>query len=104
MLSSVLNSPRAIQVNIQIIRTFTKLREMIAGYITDGVSILQTEFSNREGHQTRRVGLEAMPLDQDIESRHGEREPGLEIRPHAVHDLLEGEQGDAGGNLKTPIR
>ena len=30
MLSSVLNSARAIQVNIQIIRTFTKLRELIA--------------------------------------------------------------------------
>ena len=30
MLSSVLNSERAIRVNIQIIRTFTKLREMIA--------------------------------------------------------------------------
>ncbi|OHA19042.1 MAG: DNA-binding protein [Candidatus Taylorbacteria bacterium RIFCSPHIGHO2_02_FULL_47_18] len=30
MLSSVLNSRRAIQVNIQIIRTFTKLRELIA--------------------------------------------------------------------------
>ncbi len=30
MLSSVLNSERAIQVNIQIIRTFTKLREMLA--------------------------------------------------------------------------
>lgn len=30
MLSSVLNSKRAIQVNIQIIRTFTKLRELIA--------------------------------------------------------------------------
>ncbi len=30
MLSSVLNSNRAIQVNIQIIRTFTKLRELIA--------------------------------------------------------------------------
>lgn len=29
MLSSVLNSERAIMVNIQIIRTFTKLREMI---------------------------------------------------------------------------
>jgi len=28
MLSSVLNSERAIQVNIQIIRTFTKLREL----------------------------------------------------------------------------
>ncbi len=30
MLSSVLNSKRAIQVNIQIMRTFTKLREMMA--------------------------------------------------------------------------
>ena len=32
MLSSVLNSPKAIQVNIQIIRIFTKLREMIDAY------------------------------------------------------------------------
>lgn len=30
MLSSVLNSNRAIEVNIQIIRTFTKLRELLA--------------------------------------------------------------------------
>ena len=30
MLSSVLNSQRAIQVNIQIMRTFTKIREMFA--------------------------------------------------------------------------
>jgi len=30
MLSSVLNSPRAIQVNIQIMRTFAKLREIIS--------------------------------------------------------------------------
>ncbi|MES2314632.1 MAG: ORF6N domain-containing protein [Patescibacteria group bacterium] len=30
MLSSVLKSPHAIQVNIQIIRTFTKLREILA--------------------------------------------------------------------------
>ena len=30
MLSSVLNSKRAIQVNIQIMRTFTKLRELLA--------------------------------------------------------------------------
>lgn len=32
MLSSILNSKRAIQVNIQIIRIFTKLREMIDAY------------------------------------------------------------------------
>ncbi len=30
MLSSVLNSKRAIQVNIAIMRTFTKLREILA--------------------------------------------------------------------------
>ena len=32
MLSGILNSKRAIQVNIQIMRTFTKLRHMIAGH------------------------------------------------------------------------
>ena len=32
MLSSILNSKRAIQVNIQIMRTFTKLREMIESH------------------------------------------------------------------------
>jgi hypothetical protein len=32
MLSSVLNSERAIQVNIQIMRTFTKLRKMLMTY------------------------------------------------------------------------
>lgn len=32
MLSSVLNSKRAIHVNIQIMRTFRKLREMLAGH------------------------------------------------------------------------
>ena len=32
MLSSVLNSERAVQVNIAIIRTFVKLREMMASH------------------------------------------------------------------------
>ena len=32
MLSSVLNSERAVQVNIQIMRTFTKMREMFLNY------------------------------------------------------------------------
>jgi hypothetical protein len=32
MLSSVLNSSRAIQVNIQIIRLFTRMREMLLNY------------------------------------------------------------------------
>ena len=33
MLSSVLNSRRAIQVNIQIMRTFTKLRQLMAEHV-----------------------------------------------------------------------
>src|SRR2546428_5299034 len=52
-------------------------------------SILQTKFSYREGHEARRVGLAAMPLDQYIEGGHGERQPCLKILPDAVHDSLE---------------
>lgn len=33
MLSSVLNSERAVLVNIEIVRTFTKLREMLASHV-----------------------------------------------------------------------
>ena len=53
------------------------------------IGILQTKLSDRERHETRHVGLEAMPLDEDIEGGHGEREPRLEIRPAPVHDLFE---------------
>src|SRR5215470_4668291 len=55
----------------------------------NAISILQTKLSHREGHEPRRIRLEAMPLDQYIEERHREREPGLKIRPRAVHDFLE---------------
>src|SRR5712692_7823649 len=65
----------------------SELDEMWA-YVTNGVSLLQTQLSHREGHEARRTGLEAMPLDQHIEGRHGEREPGVARRPHAVHDPL----------------
>src|SRR6266702_7432495 len=53
------------------------------------ISILQTKFSDGEGHEARRIGPEAMPLDQHIEGGHGEREPRLKIGPHTVHDPLE---------------
>jgi len=52
-------------------------------------SILQTKISHRKGHEARRVGLEAMPLDQHIEGRHGERQARLKIRPTPMHDFLE---------------
>src|SRR5262245_57497786 len=53
------------------------------------VSILQTKFSYGERHEARRGGLQAMPLDQHIEGRHGERQACLKIRPAPMHHLLE---------------
>jgi hypothetical protein len=41
------------------------------------VGFLQTKLSYREGHEARRIGEEAMPLDQDIKGGHGEGEAGV---------------------------
>src|SRR6266487_1415054 len=63
---------------------------VLVPYILDNyVSILQTKFSDREGHEARRIGLEAMPLDQHIEGRHGERQARLKIGPAPMHHLLQ---------------
>jgi hypothetical protein len=63
---------------------------VLVSYIPDNyVSILQTKFSYGERHEARRIGLEAMPLDEHIEGGHGEREPGVKIRPDSVHDFFE---------------
>ncbi len=63
---------------------------VLVSYILDKhISILQTKLSNREGHEARRIRLEALPLDEHIEGRHGEREPGVKIRPDPMHDFLE---------------
>src|SRR6266446_3939101 len=63
---------------------------VLAFYILyNHVSILQTKFGYREGDEARRVGLEAMPLDQHVKRRHGEREACLEVCPDPVHDLFD---------------
>src|SRR6266852_8470536 len=62
---------------------------VLVSYILDNyISILQTKFSNRERHEARRVGLEAMPLDEHIEGGHGERQARLKIGPAPMHHLL----------------
>ena len=43
MLSSVLNSPRAIQVNIEIMRAFVRLRQMLAGHANLARRLAQLE-------------------------------------------------------------
>src|SRR5467141_2213920 len=63
---------------------------VLVSYILDNyVSILQTKLGNREGHEARRVGLETMPLDQHIESGHGECQARLKIGPAPMHHLLQ---------------
>lgn len=46
MLSSVLKSPRAIRVNIQIIRVFTKLREILSSNksLTDKLDSMEKKY------------------------------------------------------------
>ena len=56
---------------------------------SSAIGILQTKFSDREGHEARRARLEAMPMDQHIEGGHGEREARLKIRPAPMHHLFE---------------
>lgn len=52
MLSSVLNSKRAILVNIQIMRTFTKLREMISTHkeLAQKFAKLERRLENHDQH------------------------------------------------------
>ena len=49
MLSSVLKSERAIQVNIQIMRTFTKMREMLLGHqeLRDKIAIMEKKYDKQ---------------------------------------------------------
>ena len=48
MLSSVLHSKRAVQVNIQIIRTFTKLREILSTHKDLQMKIEKMDKENKE--------------------------------------------------------
>src|SRR5262245_25308262 len=53
------------------------------------IGILQTKLRDRERHKARHVGLEAMPLHEDIEGRHREGQARLKIGPAPMHDLFE---------------
>ena len=72
MLSSVLNSERAIQVNIQVMRTFTKIREIISShkYLQKKMEIMERKYDRQfkivfdlirmtPAGQTKRIGFAA---------------------------------------------
>src|SRR5215510_15671181 len=62
---------------------------LVSYRLDNSISLLQTKFSYREGHEARRVGLEAMPLDQHIEGGHGEGQTRLKIGPAPMHHVFE---------------
>ena len=62
---------------------------LVSDKLSNAISILQTKFGDRERHKARRIGLEAVPLDEHIESGHGERQARLKVGPAPVHDLLQ---------------
>src|SRR5215831_20918006 len=62
---------------------------LVFGKPSDAIGILQTKLRYREGHQARRIRLEAMPLDEHIESSHRKRQACLKIGPAPMHHLLQ---------------
>ncbi len=76
MLSSVLNSPRAIQVNIQIMRTFGKLRDMISSH--KDLAKKLTELEKKYDGQFQIV-FEAIRQLMTIEEK-PKRKIGFEVR------------------------
>jgi hypothetical protein len=67
MLSSVLNSPTAIKVNIQIIRVFTKIREMLTDTLSMKLEI--EEIKKKLSNHTQNIELVFNYLDKLIEKR-----------------------------------
>jgi hypothetical protein len=81
MLSSVLNSPRAIKVNIQIIRIFTRMREMLLNYKDIQLKLEQLErqtLQNTEDIQGVFAYLKQLllPVEQVERERIGFRQRG----------------------------
>ena len=70
MLSSVLRSKRAIQVNIQIMQVFSKVREMLLDTLSIKLDI--EEIKNRLNNQDKNLELVFSYLDELIEKREKE--------------------------------
>lgn len=67
MLSSVLNTERAIAVNIQIIRVFTKIREMLTDHLSIKLEI--EEIKKKLTNQGKNIELVFTYLDELIEKK-----------------------------------
>lgn len=72
MLSSVLNSDRAIQVNIQIMRIFTKVRQMLAD--TTNLRIEIDEIKQKVASQDKNIELVFSYLDELLANKEEQSE------------------------------
>ena len=75
MLSSVLNSKTAIQVNIQIIRTFIKIRKEVANYerLVARVDRIEKEMTDKVSDQQEKIQLIFEAIKQLIQTKQTER-------------------------------
>jgi len=71
MLSSVLSSPTAIKVNIQIIRVFTKMREMLTDNLKIKLEI--EEIKKKLSNQNKNIELVFNYLDELVEKRENQK-------------------------------
>ena len=76
MLSSVLNSPTSIKVNIQIIRVFTKIREVLTDTLSMKLEI--EEIKKKLSNNTKNIELVFNYLDELIDKKEN-LEPRKEI-------------------------
>ena len=76
MLSSVLNSPTSIKVNIQIIRVFTKIRELLTDTLSIKLEI--EEIKKKLSNQSKNIELVFNYLDELIDKKENS-EPRKEI-------------------------
>jgi hypothetical protein len=72
MLSSVLNSEKAIQTNIQIIRIFTKIRQMLVD--TTELSLDVEKIKKKIDNQGKNIELVFQYLDELLEKKDTKKE------------------------------
>lgn len=77
MLSSVLNSEKAIQTNIQIMRIFTKVRQMLLDTTEIKIDILQIQ--KKLENQDKNIELVFSYLDELTEKKEEEEKPRTKI-------------------------
>ena len=77
MLSSVLNSKRAIQVNIQIIRTFTKIRELMMAHkdLKERLKKMERKFEEKFAKHDQQFKLVFEAIRRLIEPVHTKKNP-----------------------------